>query len=105
MQMTYYVPDSTEITEEDIKELKADLKANLLDNKYEVVGFYNDEDLQTEADLLGRLVESKTIYLKLNEIKHETNPNTADNIMLYVACTVASFAACAYVALKLKKSY
>ena len=105
MQMTYYVPQNTEITDEDVKELKADLKANLLDNKYDVVGFYDDEELKTEAKILGVAKENRTVYLKLAEVKHETNPNTADNIMLYVACTVASLAACAYVALKLKKSY
>lgn len=81
---TIEVPVGTQLTEEDVEELKNELQASLTDSGYTFEDFYADEDLTKKLDLTQPINDDLIVYMNLVQLREEdpkddtTNPETSD---------------------------
>lgn len=91
------IPKGTTLTKEEIQELIDELNETLKDSNMKFVGFFKDSKFTTAFDFTKPINEDTTVFIKLEEVKNNTetkndskseekNPKTSDmNLALILA--------------------
>lgn len=88
------VPVGTELTAEDVEDLKTELEATLADSGYEFDDFYADEACTTKYDLTQPINDDVTVYMNFVQLREEdpvdntTNPDTSDIGLVGIIVTI-----------------
>ena len=95
----YYVPKDSKITAASIRENWKDFLGSI----YEFEGYYSDIAMTKKFDFSKPLTDDIVIYIKMVDVKKETNPATGDNFLTYVSLSVVALTGALGTGLYLRK--
>lgn len=113
---TVAVPKGGSFTVDEVTELTSELENALVGSGYKFVGFFKDDKFTTAFDLTKPMNEDTTVFMKLEEVKNNTevknnddkkaedNPNTSDINLALILGMIALGGAGAFVSYKKKNS-
>ncbi len=113
---TVAVPKGGSFTADEVAELTSELENALVGSGYKFVGFFKDDKFTTAFDLTKPMNEDTTVFMKLEEVKNNTevknndgkkaedNPNTSDINLALILGMIALGGAGAFVSYKKKNS-
>lgn len=113
---TVAVPKGGSFTADEVTELTSELENALVGSGYKFVGFFKDDKFTTAFDLTKPINEDTTVFMKLEEVKNNTevknndgkkaedNPKTSDINLALILGMIALGGAGAFVSYKKKNS-
>lgn len=113
---TVAVPKGGSFTADEVTELTSELENALVGSGYKFVGFFKDDKFTTAFDLTKPMNEDTTVFMKLEEVKNNTevknndgkkaedNPKTSDINLALILGMIALGGAGAFVSYKKKNS-
>lgn len=113
---TVAVPKGGSFTADEVTELTSELENALVGSGYKFVGFFKDDKFTTVFDLTKPMNEDTTVFMKLEEVKNNTevknndgkkaedNPKTSDINLALILGMIALGGAGAFVSYKKKNS-